>query len=339
MTRFLLAATAALALMGCQKDDPDNPDGTPTGAGPTTGLTTGVPTGSTPSTGTPTGSTTTSEPWRLDVDCDQLLPLPLTATSYNWVPSHEDFTFSWDGQMWGAFGGNLHATPFGGPNSVVVPGTGDARGTRFLADGTLVMANIEDQSLIRVDPATGSVTTIVGSLTNPNGIAIGLDGKVYVATTGQILRIDPDTGDSEVVADMGNRSFDGLTFTVDYTRLYFNEEFGRVNWVDFDADGNPGQPVSGPNIPIGAFSILDGMTADACGNIYVVEMQGKLWRIDPNGTIELAIDLPGGAFAPAVNFGPPAGGWNPNAIYVNDFLGKIYEAEVGVPSKWEPHHF
>ena len=236
----------------------------------------------------------------------------------------------------GGVGGNLQRTPYGGPSQVVLPGIGNVRGTRFLSDGTLVMAQMDENSLIRVDPSYGSVTLVRGGLDIPNGIAIGLDGWIYVATRGQIVRVHPDTGELEIVADVPNTSFDGLTFSPDYTRLYFNEEIGQLYWVDFDSDNNPLEPVAGPILPIGFMSILDGMTADACGNIYIIEMQGKLWRISPEGEIEVVVEIPN-SFLPAVNFGSGIGGFEATRVYIMDFLGKLYSADVGVPGKYEPH--
>jgi hypothetical protein len=40
---------------------------------------------------------------------------------------------------------------------------------------------------------------------------------------------------------------------------------------------------------------------------------------------------------PALNFGSGVGDWQADKLYVMDFLGKMYEVDVGVPGKWEPH--
>lgn len=338
MSRSLLALAF---VVGCGDPPPgNNPNaGTPVGTGTPAGSpTTGEPATGTPTTGTPGGSITATGPIVRSVDCNQLLPLPLAFETHTWVPSHEDFTFSVDHRWIGTTGGHLKATPWGGPSVTVVPGTGDARGTRFLPDGSLVLAVVDTGTVIRVDPS-GSTSMVASGLTNPNGIAIGWDGKVYVATTGEILRLDAYTGDRETVASMPGHSFDGLTFTPDYRRLYFNEEIGRLNYVDFDENGVPGEATFYLDLPISPFTLLDGMTMDACGNLYAVEMGGKLWRVSPAGDVELAADFPVGAFVPAVNF-PPLGGadFDENSVYVQDFIGRMYAIPVGVPGKWEPHH-
>ena len=176
---------------------------------------------------------------------------------------------------------------------------------------------------------------------NPNGIAIGPDGGIFVATTGRIVRVDPDTGGQDIIAEMPGNSFDGITFSNDFDRLYFNEEFGQIHFVDFDADRTPSEPRTGARIPLGVdpFSILDGMAVDACGNLYVTEMNGTIWRVlAEDGTIEEIASLGGLAVTPALNFGiAPIGGWSETALYVITFTGTLFELDIGVPGKWEPH--
>lgn len=314
---------------------------------PTTASTPPTPTTPTLPTTTPTdtalaGTATTGDTGTVlttttpPVDCTALAPLPVTYDTLNWVASAEDFTFSPDGTMLAVHGGNLKSTEWGGVQQLLVPNLGDVRGTRMLPDGRLAMAHIETGSVLIVDPATGSQVVHSG-MVNPNGIAIGDDGWVYVATTERILRVEPDTGEQEVVAERAGKSFDGISFSPDYSRLYFNEEVGRVHWVDFDASGVPGPIQDGPTVPIGAFSLLDGMAVDACGNLYTTEMGSTVWRIAVDGTVEKVVEISGVAILPALNFGTGIGGWDAEKLYVMDFLGKMYELDVAVPGKPEPH--
>lgn len=340
VVRWLLPVT----VFGCKAPVPaENPGGEPgtTDDGSPPGDTDVVDTDDTDPTGdTGTDDTDDTPPWEVEVDCTALLPSPVAYTKYDWIPGSEDFTFSADGYLMQVTGGGLKRTPFGGPSELLVPLDADVRGTRFLPDGRLVLATSENGTLLAVDPATGSQVPLASGLTNPNGIAIGADGLVYVATTGRIVRVDPDTGDVEIVADLPGNSFDGLTFSPDYTRLYFDEEFGQIHYVDFDAAGIPGEPRLGAQIPLGGFgfSILDGMTMDACGNLYVVEMNGTVWRVRTDGTVEDIVSLPGAAIIPALNFGyPPTGGWSATSLYVITFTGSVYALDIGVPGKWEPH--
>lgn len=294
---------------------------------------------------TPTGDTAPTEdtapPWEMDVDCTALLPAPVEYTQYNWVPISEDYTFSADGYMYQVTGGGLKRTPFGGPSELVMPFAGDVRGTRFLPDGRVALNSAENGAVVLVDPNTGAQETLVSGLANPNGMAIDERGRIYVTVTAAIIRIDPSTGAVDTIVDMPGNSFDGITFSNDYRKLYFNEELGQIHFVEMDDDGEPGPVRDGVRIdvsPLVPFSILDGMAADACGNIYANEMNGKVWRIRPDGTTEVVVDLSGFAIIPALNFGyPPVGGWDNNALYVLTFTGSVYELQIGVPGKWEPH--
>ncbi len=278
-------------------------------------------------------------PWeRMNPDCDNITPFPAPFTVHNFVDPHEDYTFSADGYLIGVFGSALQRMPFGGPREVLVPGMNDVRGTRFLADGRLVLADSSSQALRLLDPTTGASEVIAGGLTNPNGIAIGYDGWVYVTVQNQVLRVHPDTLEREVFVDLPGNSFDGITFSPDFKFLYFNEEFGAVHRVEIDEDGYAiGTGIEIP-MPVGMMSILDGMTADACGNLYVIEMTGKVFQVTPDGDIEVAVNLAGtGAFIPSLNFGPGEGGYEKNTLYIMDFMGRLFEVPMGVPGKWEPH--
>ncbi len=307
----------------------DTNDTNDTGSPPTDTPSTNGDTGSTGDTGTATPPS--------EADCTHIAALPASYTSYGWAPPVEDFTFLDDGRILAVVGGHLQAFEFGGASTILVPNLGDVRGTRLLPDGRAALAHIQTGSVLLVDPFVGSEEVLASGLVNPNGIAIGNDGLVYVATTARIVRLDPSDLSQEVVAEIPNRSFDGLSFSPDFSRLYFNEEVGRIHWVDFDANGDPGPVQDGPSIPVGAFGLLDGMTVDACGNLYTTEMGSTVWRVSPTGVVEQVVVVSGVAILPALNFGPGTGGFDADVLYVADFTGKMHAVEVGVEGKWEPH--
>jgi hypothetical protein len=289
-----------------------------------------------------TGEVPTTPPWELqDFDCSTIVPGPVPFTRLAWAPSAEDFTFSPDGGMYAVSAGVLKRTPFGGPAEVLVPNLGDVRGTRFLPDGRLALAHPADASVWLVDPATGDGLPLGGSLDTPNGVAIDLEGRIAVATHHRIVQLDPATGASRDLAVIQGRSFDGLTYSPDFRRLYFNEELGWIHYVEFDAAGDPGPVqdlVQMPVTPLSPFSILDGMAMDACGNLYANQMSGRVWRITPTGEMEVVADIGGLSIIPALNFGlPDRDGWSLTHLYVMDFTGNLYDLDVGVPGKWEPH--
>jgi sugar lactone lactonase YvrE len=83
------------------------------------------------------------------------------------------------------------------------------------------------------------------------------------------------------------------------------------------------------------------MTTDVCGNIYAVVMSGAVWRITPSGEKEVVIrldeDAPEGQAITAINFGSGAGGWKADHLYVSSFYHGIYELDMGITGKPEPH--
>lgn len=322
----------------------DPPSAVATTEGPTDGasVTASPPTGETsPSTPTTTPSTPPDDTGitvpLVEADCTALLPLPATYATLSFVPGSEDFFFDAAGHELGVSGGNLWQTPFGGPKELVVPGLSDSiRGARMFADGRVVLADPEHATLVIADPVTGGSGVMATSVVNPNGIAIGADGWAYVALTGAIVRAHPDTGVVETVTELPNHSIDGLTFTPDYQRIWFDEEFGKLWYTDW-VDGAWTAPVRGPDLPIGGFSLLDGVTMDACGNLYVVEMSGTVWRVGADLSVAEVFTVPGLGVISAANFGSGVGGWERDTLYVMDFLGKLYAAPLGVPGKWEPY--
>lgn len=295
---------------------------------------------------TPTGDSggaapTGPMPWELSTyDCAAVPRGMVEGTRLTWALSSEDFTLSSDGFLWGVTGGILKRVPFGGPGEVRVPGLGDVRGMRFLPDGRLAMAHPEDGSVYLLDPTTGSYTVAASGLVTPNGVAIDVEGRIAVATSQRIVRIDPATGDIEELVFMERTSFDGIVYSPDFRRLYFNEELGQVHWIDFADDGTWSEPLGGVQVghPLVPFGILDGMAVDVCGNLYANEMNGKVWRVWTDGEIEQVAEVGGISIIPALNFGLPAqGGWVADHLYVMDFTGALIDLPIGVPGKWEPH--
>jgi sugar lactone lactonase YvrE len=250
-------------------------------------------------------------------------------------------------------GHNLMQIPYCGVPELLIPGIGAGkgagnnstiRGMRFLLDGDLVAADPVANSLLRVR-LEGSVETIIDGLPDPNGIAVGMDGFVYVSCIGgEIRRIDPATGASTVLLSDDDRHFDGITFSPDYKTLYFNDETaGTVYQMPVFEDGTAGEVSLLADLSGMTSRPLDGMAADECGNVYTVEMIGKVWRITPEGEVVEVVDLssenrrPVEFFILALNFGSGYNGWKQDALYVISILQGVFEVHVGVRGKPEPH--
>jgi len=286
----------------------------------------------------PTGPTET-------FDCTTLPPPPTVWRMLNNIPASEDFTIDTDGYLWGvsisttALVRTLHD---GNPEAILPNVSSWGRGTRFLSTGDMVIAEPNSGQLIRVDLAGPSVTPVLGNLQEPNGIAVGDDDMVYLTEmTGKISRVDPYSGDRTVLYDTPI-STDGISFAPDYRTLYWNSEQGQVIEAEIDNAGAlVGNPAVLANVNTGYFDLLDGMTVDVCGNIYVVRMSGYIVRITPDGQQQELIDFSnfqGGVFISAANFGSGYGGFEKENLYVMNLNGGVFEIEMGIPGKWEPHY-
>ncbi len=79
---------------------------------------------------------------------------------------------------------------------------------------------------------------------------------------------------------------------------------------------------------------LDGMTVDACGNVYVTEYTvGFIWRFTPEGEREKVATLPS-FWIPNIHWGSGIGGWDEDILYVMDRdEGRLFELDLGVKEK------
>jgi outer membrane protein assembly factor BamB len=271
--------------------------------------------------------------------CDQLLPLPRTGSWLSFTPACEDFTFDAMGNHVAIEGSSgllaftqkqANTTTRQGPS---IPGA--ARGTRYLPNGDLLIADPDSGTVWHVVPGGGRQA--LSAIADPNGIVVDQQGRAYISSgTGDVYRVDAAAGTTEFIADVGASS-DGIALSPDEDVLYVNTEWGNVKRMTLGPGDQVGPVQQHASIPIG-FSLLDGMTTDVCGNLYVVVMSGRVYRVTPDGVVELAIDVPGLPFiTPALNFGSGVGGWSSTSLYVALFVGGVYEVEMGVQGRVDPH--
>ena len=302
-------------------------------------------------TGDSSSSTATAGPVEPlpPVDCNHLPSLPATYRQLDYVPGCEDFTFDGHGNLVCITKARaLVRVPHGGPAVTVVPKVGSGasftRGTRFLPDGDLLLADPDAAAIMRLSPDGLRLDTILSGVPNPNGISIGFDGYAYLSLlSGQIWRIDPATGAHTVLVDATTpaRRFDGIALHHDANQLYFNTEDAlEVFRLDLESLVDPQLVVTiesdqGTSVP----ALLDGMAVDECGNVYVAEMHGVVHRISPDGQLDVVADMTEHypAFITALNFGSGIGGWHAHTLHVMVIQDGMYAIDLGVGGQAEPH--
>lgn len=323
-------------LLACTEPTPVASD-TPTATEVPTPEDTGLP--------IPTADTappTPEPPFRPQIqDCPD--PLPDLPTDFQAMPAfgpHEDFAFDAEGYLVGVAGtGNLSGRNRQGDIQLLSPAVGEAKGTRYLPNGDIAVALSAEGAVAIVHP-DGQRETLA-NVPAPNGIAADILGNVWVSSgTGALYKVEPD-GTATIAANI-TFTLDGIAFSPDFRRVYVNSEFGDIHYVELDDDF---EPIGGPQLLVRAnlgLSILDGMTTDMCGNVYVTRMDGRILRFLPDGTpagsMNVQGTLPLFSVTPALNFGSGAGGFERDHLYIMNFLGGVIDADIGIEGHWEPHY-
>lgn len=275
-------------------------------------------------------------------DCDALPEGPFGWVATSRVHTEEDFDFDRAGYLVMQSSSNLLGVTRDGVQRVLATNIGyDIAGVRSLPTDDYVVAQQDTAALRRVNHANGNTVTVLGGLEFPNGIDVDTTGMVYVSEyveNGRIRQVDPYSGDATVILDA--RYPNGLALSPDEATLYVvlsSEQFtgqGRVVAIDRD----PTSGVWSPDLRIvfEASDLLDAITVDTCGNVYVIGYRtGKVWRIRmPEGNPELIVDLPNSGWEGycAARFGAGYGGWDRTTLYVSDRT-ELYGIELGIEGR------
>jgi len=267
-------------------------------------------------------------------DCSVPARDPTFVRTHDYVEPSEDFGFDADGFVWGmsiATDG-LVRVALDGTTEMFVPNISDVgRGTRILPDGDIVVAIPEEGAIYRVDRSSGALSLLLANLSEPNGIAVGADGFIYATSLdGKITRIDPDNGGGLTLFE-SERSADGITFGPDFERLYWNSETGEV-YTAVVRDGLVVEALSLLATAEIRTGLMDGMTADICGNLYMIESHGTIYKIAEDGTVSVFMEMPSSVY-PALNFGSGVGGFPSDHLYVMDLGEGLQEIDVGIPGR------
>jgi len=139
-----------------------------------------------------------------------------------------------------------------GPEDVVIGCSGE------------VYTGLADGSIVRVDPESREVTTVGDTGGRPLGLEVLPDGRLLVCDSHRgLLRLDPATGDVEcLVESVGGQAlmFASNVVAASDGTIYFTESSTRFHIEDWKAA--------------------------------IVEHQsdGRLFRLDPDGTVEVLLD-------------------------------------------------
>ena len=264
---------AMVLVVGCASG-PDGSDrkgtrnGTPAGVVTSTGSTasTGEPSGT---TGTPTGTLTTTDVY----DCDTMPALPLGDTILDAPRGYNDLVFDLNGEMIGHnSAGDVFLRASDSQTAAVhAPESDTVYKMAMLASGDFVAAT-SNNGLIRVTPS-GSVSTVLNTVRG-YGLAVHTPtDMVYVATNytsgvDGIIRVDPDTGDWEILESLGETPR-AIAFSREHDVLYIGTtDGGRVLRLPLDANGDPTGPAT-------LLTTVPGAWHDT------VEVDGARVRVEP----------------------------------------------------------
>ena len=204
------------------------------------------------------------------LDCTGVTAGPFTAELFvSGFSGSEDLAFDGKGGLALKRDGDIVVVRADKSETTVAMNIPQAYGSRYLADGRLLVALPGDGVVIAVD-AQGASTDFLGGLGGPNGIYPDIAGAVWITEFGgsRLLRIDADQTETTMVTGGLASSANGVVY--DPLRalvFYTNYQGGQVRRVAIDAMGMPGEPELVTMID----GAPDGLALDACGNLYIVD--------------------------------------------------------------------
>jgi gluconolactonase len=179
-------------------------------------------------------------------------------------------------------------------------------GTNGLAtDGSrLLGANHKVGGITAINLSAMTQMTLVGTYNgmrfdSPNDLTIRGDGTIYFSdpsyqapssppqSAERAYRL-PSGSSTATVLDMGRARPNGVTLSLDQTKLYLTDTTGLYQYP-VNSDGTVG---TATRIASGSISTGDGMGIDCQGNVYVAS-NSSLIVVSPTGTVLGSIDLSG----------------------------------------------
>ena len=154
------------------------------------------------------------------------------------------------------------------------------------------------------DPRTFFSGKVDGAQMNPDDIAFGKDGDLYVSDSrglsegkerGRVVRIDRDGKKATVLAD-GLASTNGISFDVDYRGLWISElTQNRISYLQLDGEGGVASRHTAVRVD-GGIAQTDSIAVDADGNLYqALHGRAAMAVYDKYGERLATVEVPGSA--------------------------------------------
>ena len=210
-------------------------------------------------------------------------------------------------------------------------------GVRYAMGGDLLVAEFIQGRVMRVTPAGGLSELNATPIANVNGLHPDFAGRVWYTNFTEVGFIDAQGGVNPVVTGEDATSANGIVFDEARRVLFWSDTTaGGLRRADIDEDGAASNVAVVAMVPARA----DGLTLDACGNVYAVDQAagapGTVFRfnLDDNADLvgapeDLLTERTPQSISNA-QFGRGAG-WSETTLYAAGNPGTVYAIEVGVP--------
>ena len=293
-----------------------------------------------------TGSTAdTAVPEVVDPRCLEPLPVDgFEVRTINRIHTEEDFDFDGTGYLVAQGNTNLLGWPRNGDHDTLSPNIGvDAAGIRALPSGDFVVAQPDTGVVKLVSGVNGGAVNAATGMNYPNGLEVGRDGTVYVSEflpNGGLKQLDPYAGNVDVL--MAGVAVNGVALSPDELVLYVSTwdftagggDAGRIASLERPSTDEPWGP---PTMLMETRALVQGLTTDICGNLYMVDTQtAEVFRYnDEDGSVDRLISLSaeaGAGFVSSARFGAGFGGWKRNELHLTD-RARIYVIDVGIDGR------
>ncbi len=284
-------------------------------------------------------TTTTTTTTTTFTDCS--VPSPGSFSSMRLDYPGEEFIFDTEGNFLTAvdWAGTIARMTRMGNWDFIAPYTSDElAGVDLDLEGNLIIADEANGALVSVSMG-GAETIIDGSIVSPNSVVVSDLGHIYVTAYDELYKIDGNTGTKTLLDRYSGRDLDGLAFSPDFKYLWFNhDDRGEIHRLELDENGDMVNAEYITEFSLSWNQEIDGMTTDACGNLYIIRTDGRISRYLTDGTKEASyVRVNEAQYASALHFGSGIGGWDIDHLYMMDRFGTLYDIDVGIPGAPEPH--